>query len=281
MSYRIGSFNMMNLSYTSNREDDEIAKMIKSEKFDIVVMQEVLSEGKHINFIISRLKDWQYQFVDAKSTVDSRGEGYAFLWNNKRVNPVASNDNFTALNTRGNLLRHPGYARFTTKNTISGSFCVIRIISTHLCDKTVAERKEEFKVISTEVYPRIADKRYGDNMPAYTFLLGDYNLNIKNVSNNSPYLEELVEIPDNRLPRKIITVQEDKTSLKQEKDKLGNVFANNFDHFSYDEDRFVGIDLNYHHIDMVNDKKYYGGDLEKYREEISDHIPIKMDISFK
>lgn len=48
MSYTIGSFNVMKLSYQSNTEIRKdyhmLAQIIKDEKFDVIALQEALSE---------------------------------------------------------------------------------------------------------------------------------------------------------------------------------------------------------------------------------------------
>lgn len=51
MGYKIGSFNVRNLGMTSlgknnARDLQKIAEIIGKEKFDVVALQEVLSEGK-------------------------------------------------------------------------------------------------------------------------------------------------------------------------------------------------------------------------------------------
>ena len=51
MGYKIGSFNLRNLGLaamgSSNERDLKlIARIIRKEKFDVVALQEVLSEGK-------------------------------------------------------------------------------------------------------------------------------------------------------------------------------------------------------------------------------------------
>ena len=51
MGYKIGSFNLKNIGLTAlgnknERDLKKIAEIIKREKFDVVALQEVLSEGK-------------------------------------------------------------------------------------------------------------------------------------------------------------------------------------------------------------------------------------------
>lgn len=47
--YRIGSFNLHNIgtgAFTNDRDLEKIAKIILTEKMDVVALQEVLTEGK-------------------------------------------------------------------------------------------------------------------------------------------------------------------------------------------------------------------------------------------
>ena len=105
MSYKIGSFNVRNLSWgaAGSRDLDIISSIIK--EFDIIALQEVLSEGKILEgpklndtygqakayeySLKSRLGDnWDMCWLNPKTSSkwypflgdDSRGEGYAFLF---------------------------------------------------------------------------------------------------------------------------------------------------------------------------------------------------------
>ena len=81
MSFKIGSFNVRNLSDNSSkaRDLDKIANMIRN--FDIIVLQEALSGFQTFEASLGgRLGNrWDMAWVDAKSeSNDSRGEGYLF-----------------------------------------------------------------------------------------------------------------------------------------------------------------------------------------------------------
>lgn len=304
MSYRLGSFNMMNLSRYTERDCKKIADIILSEQFDIVAMQEVLSEGKAVEErIIKALgNDWDYTFIKADSEYDKREEGYAFVWNKDKFElangkEISSKTNASQSFFRGEnpqivihnskeMIRKPCYARFIPKD----SFCEIRIICVHLYYGSstgaidIQKRKNEFEILTNYIYPQIADKRYGNFRPAYTIMLGDYNLNIKNGINNYPFLTSIVEIDDNGRYKSIVTVQDEKTSLStkssfQEDDDNENKYANNYDHFTYDNERFSGIRKEVSKIDAI--PKYYENDFEKYRKDVSDHVPIKLEISLR
>lgn len=96
-----------------------------------------------------------------------------------------------------------------------------------------------------------------------------------------------------RLPiggaEKIKTVQDEKTTLKRRFDNddqdadasayAGEGYANNYDHFSYDFDRFSRIQIDVKRIDAV--ATYCGGNFETYFKTVSDHVPIVMEMSLK
>lgn len=165
MSYKIGSFNVRNLSYgaAASRDLDLIAEIIK--EFDIVALQEVLSEGKILQgpsikdvagqakayeySLKSRLGDnWDMCWLDPQTDSkwypylgDSRGEGYAFLW---RKNKFQCPKNARGEEVRPRvfrqyrtdkkqgelkLMRDPAYGRFQLVNMPNAE---IRLISTHI-----------------------------------------------------------------------------------------------------------------------------------------------------
>ena len=103
MSYRIGSFNVRNMSQNADSEKIEaIAKIIKSENFQIVVLQEVFCKNvtygqdgsiskmvqpedgnEPISSLLKNLgSSWMGSF-GAPSQERKAKEGYAFLWNTK------------------------------------------------------------------------------------------------------------------------------------------------------------------------------------------------------
>lgn len=108
MKYKIGSFNVRNLSWGNKGRDlDFIASIIR--EYDIIALQEVLSEGKilegptisdpsgQVAAYERSLKyrlgdDWDMCWLDPKTKSkwypylgeDRRGEGYAFLWRKNR-----------------------------------------------------------------------------------------------------------------------------------------------------------------------------------------------------
>ena len=54
-------------------------------------------------------------------------------------------------------------------------------------------------------------------------------------------------------------------------------YSRNYDHFGYDENLKVKYKLKASRVDALY--KYYNNDLEAYRKRISDHVPIKLEIT--
>lgn len=301
MSYKIGSFNCLNFGLGATKDVVKFAQIIKDEQFDIIALQEIKGNMALQTRILSHLPSCWTGMAD-----DGFVNDYAFIWNKNRVKlSEYQKDGITRIykphiykqyridRSRGqmDLVREPYYARFIPAGG-AAPFIEIRIINCHIRyskgssnssadDQSlgaIAMRKNEFDVLSSTLYPKIANKRYGNNRPSYTILLGDYNLNMKSSNASSPYLLESIEIQEERM--QIITTQDKLSTLRNPKgDNQPQGFANNYDHFTYDQHRFSDISVQCSTIDTVT--QYYEGDFERHRKEISDHIPIAMDIVFK
>lgn len=314
MGYKIGSFNMY--KFQAYRSDDNISKdldaiadIISSEHFDIVAMQEVFGE-RPMDMILTRLgRNWQGAWEKPNSTSAQAAEGYAFIWNTNKIQLAES---ITASGKRTyypriynqyridrklgqkELARNPFYGRFKPKN----ENYEIRIINTHIMfsnrrnneeDELISHlsdvemRKNEFEILVKNILAKENTWRYGNNLTAYTILLGDYNLNLNRRWTTWPYLQEVVEIDDGYYKYKIRTVQDQLTTIKNrsklDPDEPVRGYANNYDHFSYDEDRFSDLNPIVKRIDSV--RKYSGDDFEKHKKEISDHVPISIEINLR
>ena len=292
MSYTIGSFNVMKMSYQSNDETNKnykkLAEIIKREKFDVVALQEVFSPGAIKNLLIPRLngnENWDYRWESPLSLSGISAEGYAFIWNKDKLNLINSADNpkiYNQYRIKGNrlsgsqkkligaqgLLRPPYVARFTPSGTLGGSNFEIRLISTHISFGRaknaelfmtdpemgkVAVRRQELATLSEQIYRMVSTKQYGDNMPSYTFLLGDYNLCL---CGSESRMEEFIPIDESRTLR---TVQREKTSLKQvKKDEVGqqeileDYYAHDYDHFSYETALDEKLNLKVSRVDALS-----------------------------
>lgn len=310
MGYRIGSFNCLSFGLGASKDVDKFAQIIKDERFDIVALQEI----KGNTALQKRILSHPYLRSDWTGMADNGCvNDYAFIWNRNRVQLVQYESNgitqvykpriykqYRIDRSLGqkDLVREPYYARFVPVGG-GAQFIEIRLINCHIryskgktnssadeqSEGAIKMRKNEFDVLSRTLYPKIADKRYGNNRPAYTILLGDYNLNIRGTGAGAPYLVESFIIPDSRdisseqqKFKRIITEQRALTTLKQPREDKSEQygFASNYDHFSYDAERFSGIQVQCSSVDTVS--KYYNGDFKQHRENLSDHIPIMMDI---
>lgn len=326
MSIIIGSFNLYKFKAESNEKSKkdykQIAHIIKNERFDIIALQEVFTDYALNNLLMPHLKD-KYDCIWQQSSgkEETYKEGYAFIWNKDRFKLAGSGDGelYKRHKAKNKLVRPPLVARFIPVRESDNGFCELRLITTHMVFSKPASaecsdaefRRKELRVLTEEIYPDIADDRFGDFRPAYTILMGDYNMCIT----KSPKLYEASSIDgffEASLPNGLITrlfgqknklvrtVQSELTSLKRpkndpastenydvdkesddesEQESASDYYSKDYDHFSYDVVRFDGINVRTKRVDALG--KYYNNDLVKYRQEISDHVPIKIYIDFK
>lgn len=335
MPYKIGSFNVKNLSFGAgaSRDLDRIADIIS--QFDIIALQEVLSEGKILEGISlndvsgqakayeyslrSRLGDnWDMCWLDPQTaskwypylSVDSRGEGYAFLWRKdkficpknefgKEVRPRIYRQ-YRTDKSKGEmrLIRDPGYGRFQLVNMPNAE---IRLITTHIVFKKPNEenlsrsvdfgayvmRRNEFRVLARNIYTSVSEDHNDINcVVPYTIILGDYNLNLDKSGAGSPYVEDVMLIDSQKNVVEtsggmasngiyiIRTEQADLSTINRD----GDGYASNYDHFTYDDrTRSSVVQGTPHRINAVKN----AGDFKTYKEKVSDHIPIMIEIDLK
>lgn len=332
MSYKIGSFNVRNLSWGNKGRDlDYIAEIIS--KYDIIALQEVLSEGKILEgpslkdpagqaeayerSLKFRLGDkWDMCWLDPKTDSkwypylggDSRGEGYAFIWNTERfkcpvneygreIRPrIFRKYKCDASRKEMRLIRDPGYGRFQFVNIPNAE---IRLITTHIIFGKPKEenlkkavdigqtrmRQNEFNILARSVYTRISED-YNDincNVP-YTIILGDYNLNHLDSEAGAPYVRRVVvlDAQNNYLPSEssdgvVYRIRTEQTHLSTINDD-GTDYASNYDHFSYDDHTRDNIVQDIPRRLNVVEK---AGGHQTYKEKVSDHIPIMLEIDLK
>lgn len=300
MTYKIGSFNVKNLSVNSKRSFETIATIIQKEQLDIVALQEVLSNGVGEKMLHFLGNNWKFKWESPTpyyggDKADKRGEGYAYLWNSKKIDLVEIEVD-GQLRTfmpriwrqyrkqKTQLIREPYYARFTPNGKIAGCFCEIRLINTHIVygDNNltgISLRVEEFKKIAGSVYENIANKRYGNNMPAYTIVLGDYNLTWDQLS-KAPIMIKVGNSSNDNRSERVITEQKELTTLNRRKQNDGtyysDTYANNYDHFSFLESYQNKTHIGIGRVDAI---QYCSGDFNRYWQDVSDHVPIKMTIN--
>ena len=259
MSFKIGSINMYKFN---NRTDREISKnigkivsLIRTEEFDVIGLQEVLNEAA-VKRMIKELPGWDYIWQSPKSRSQQAAEGYAFIWNTKRFRIATgrrkeerNNDNsdITAHRSftprihsqydsdsflfQGKLIRDPLYARF---ESVYGWY-ELRLINTHIIynDKKSEDdegekdkRRRELEIL-LEIYHQIETKQYRNKRTAYTFLLGDYNLSLKDITKlqnidktkSNDYEVHKIIVDRNNQTETILSVQHELSTLKKNIDK--------------------------------------------------------------
>lgn len=308
MGYRIGSFNIRDFNFSNQTSDNEriqrdfhkIAEIIIREKFDVIAVQEVNAEIaiKYLTTILNLSKtsarEYAYDFGADMPTHSKDPERYGFIWNTKRLRlrefPYKKNPQYY-INAGGTQLQRPAYyARFTARGLLGGSNFELRLINVHIKDaSSEAERIREFDILVKQVLPRICDLQGVSSdlemMPAYTFLLGDYNLALNKGPRAQIKIETITKSQYTGKSRYFITVQEDPTSLRlpSEQETIEECYANNYDHFTYETDLDTKLDLQAERVDALTqyilEESDPIGKLESYRKKVSDHVPIKMDIS--
>lgn len=323
MSFRFASFNMY--KYQAYRSDNEIrknigliARIIRESEIDIIGLQEIFSKTA-MDLLIRELgRDyWTGHHEIPLARTASAAEGYAFVWNTRRfrpssyVNPRGEERVFSPRiyyqyrvdwgNGQASLIRNPLFGRFTP---LSCPECEFRLINAHIMyNRSVIHeelnprtnelpdpemRRNEHRILARALYPTIADKVYGNGLPSYTILMGDYNLNLIGSNAGGPYIspqDEVFLLPGGARVKCIRTVQEKKTTLKRPPQddsapdpNANDYWANNYDHFTYDVNRFEGIGV---HTDRVNSVGVYCKDYVEHRKVISDHVPIIIDIDLR
>ena len=294
MSYTIMSFNMRNVGGGAlmNRDWSTVADIMRDTRADIVAVQEVFSELP-FKWLCSRLNvgflsNWRYRCVSRQTCRNGRGEGYAFLWNAKRVDlspiekdgrPVGVHEPEIRTKWSRSLVRPPCVARF-----IPVGWCVpfieLRVISTHIIfgeDKYSREkdnelsdkemRLAEYRALSERLFPRVCkDRSDGNFRTPYTFIAGDYNLlqGECSVIDSLPK-EEVAFMKTRQILASTITQGDDSNQ--------GHYTDHDYDHFSYSNREHQYI----HGVERVDaPAKYYSGDFKKYGERMSDHVPVTM-----
>ncbi|MBR3362045.1 MAG: hypothetical protein IKG39_11960 [Lachnospiraceae bacterium] len=335
MGFRIGSFNVRNLSKNNGENLNIIAQIISREKFDIIALQEVLDRGKILDggmgrsvkgeaaayqdCLLRRLPGyamrWGASNVKSKSADengDKRGEGYAFIWNTRRVelakqitpsgervfNPrIWGQYSLRRADGVRRLVRDPFYARFKIK----GMKQEIRLITTHIYfgsnnSMDLDLRKRELNILAGAIYPRLHDKTYGVNTPATTILIGDYNLNLKDSLAGSSYMDAVIIVDENGVVRSAAEMRMDGNirTFSTHQNQLSTLsrtgaeekYSNNYDHITYEtslggrNNAHDGDSLSNPHAIRVSDLPL-NIDFETYRSKVSDHLPICVELTFR
>jgi len=295
MGYIIGSWNTQHFTGREKgaHDIDMMAHIILSEGFDIIALQEVM-RPEAVQLLKKRLPGWEGCHGDPRSRIrDSNFNlGFAYLWNTRRVREVSKEGMpsiFTQYRTKAILTRNPFYGRFSPNGLPGGAFFEIRLINIHLwygnnlvTDK--AKRLEEFKAASQYIYQSLSTRRYGNFMPAYTIVLGDYNFSAvfcqSQETDTVSYYANTKQEQKTTLPRIKGEAKdgiEAKNGISEEtQTKNPADFVNDYDHFGYNDARFDASDVIVSRVNTVN--KYMSDDFTRHRKELSDHIPIKLEL---
>jgi len=309
LNYIIGSFNLRDFNFSNKSADgkekierdfEKIANIIIEEKFDVIALQEVNAPLplNHLTNILNRRKNFlrEYACVFGENMPDKNishdPERYGFIWNTKRLSLLKTKSNNPRYYKNAGalqLIRPPYFARFTARGLFGGSNFELRIINTHIkFGKTLIERHAEYNILVQQILPRICDLQEitenGELMPSYTFLMGDYNLEL-NKSEHAIYkISTITSTNYTGKLRNYITVQEEPTTLRESNDQttIEECYANNYDHFTYEIDLDKKLMLQPQRVEALS-KYYTNGQpsekLEEYRKEISDHVPIKLIVN--
>lgn len=315
MAFRFGSFNLRHLNGSeknggilfNNRNTEKIASIIRDANFTVVALQEVTREDAVKVLVRQISSDWKYCFGYRKG-FSHASEGYAFIYNSRVVDLVSDRIIIQYKVDRGmeqtKFAREPYYARFRPK---AAPRCEFRLINVHIMfgknsghDENISlssipMRINEYLILAKSIYPKEADKSSfaeypyakGEATVPYTIILGDYNLNLsdtgaKDKSATIPRHCEIIEISGGAKSKRIITCQRELTTIKKPSDDDQNpiyedFWSNNYDHFTFDQERFEGITISCGRIDTVSMCKDY----KEHFKEISDHVPIYLDIDLR
>lgn len=242
---------------------DNLASIIAGEFYDVVALQEVC-RAEALDELCNKLPgNWKSDY----STPPSEKYGRAYVWNADRLKPIKApflRTDYHTDNGHIRLKREPYYARFTPDG-LGGPAIEIRLVNLHLepIDKNIAGL--EYLTLAEEIHPKFS--RYIETedafyLPAYTLSMGDYNLTSRKLDtflfNNN-----------------FITVQTYPTTISN---KYDSYTMNDYDHFSYDRGNLEGFGISVDRVDAVS--KYFNNDYSLYRDCVSDHIPIKITLSF-
>ena len=311
-SYRIASFNLCKFSTNTNKDLDMVAQIIIDNQVDILAVQEIFSEQAGKNLLLKLGPRWDGRWDTPNSRSSSAAEGYAFFWNTDRIG-LSKRKNGTEFEPvihnqyphkdGGSLIRNPYYGRFVLK---ANEMTEIRLINTHIMfsqsrgvnesedhDSSIEHmgdvslRKREFEILASKILPKLDDKAYdyqwnevdGICRRPYTILLGDYNLNLRESGARDAFIEQpLIIIKEANSEKHIVTIQTDLTTLKAKTLENPQIdgYRNNFDHFTYDSNRPMRVKS--WAVDAPNDSRYYSGNYEQYKENVSDHLMIILEM---
>ena len=269
LGYIIGSLNTNYFIGLEDRNFSKIADIIQSEKFDVVALQEIPNQQFINNLINHRLPKWHGSYRRSGYGPGSH-LGFGFLWNTRRLIECSGIEGVETHNIYGEMARNPCVGRFIPSEESHGPFVEIRLINVHLLygDGAIynTQRQNEFKMVTRKIYENISkDRSDSKNRAVYAFVLGDYNFSLIICQGIEAGFPPQTYYANTKIG--------EKTTLSDSKDE----YISDFDHFGYNDERFIGTDVKTHRVDSV--KKYLGNDFSLHRKEISNHVPIKLELN--
>lgn len=311
--YIIGSFNIQHLNNT--KDFDKLAEIIEHGKFDVVAIQEARGRGAVKSIALALGSKWDYacprgneEYAFIWNTMRLRLREFP----KNKENPQIVR-NFHPRKTQGEAMpiRPPYVGYFTAQGLFGGCKFDIRIINTHIAfskpsyvPNYVSEsnaRRNELTLITRNIYDQVATRQIEGAKSIFTVLLGDFNLVLEGTGDKIQTLwqarygeYEYYTWNGNKMKFE----QREKTTLKQptnykidssdleeiaemqeqEIANDGDYYSRNYDHFGYDESLKSKYSIKCSRVDAV---ELYddANKLEIYRKKISDHVPIKMEIT--
>ena len=273
----IGSFNCKWLSCSVNNFINRrtiISQIIDEVGFDIIALQEIKDTYALLSLIPngspwSRVIDSRHPIVKSETRDSTIGHDLAFLSNKaiilddaigaENFQPKAPGRLVAKLMANRTYFNHPPlYARFIRSNNLPFD---IRLVNVHL--KIGLDASLELEHLVGHLFDTIASTSYGDSKVPYTIILGDYNLRLNSVN----------RVLSDRLSSGLITCQGEKTTITKTE------FSSDYDHFTYRSGSFIGYPSRF---DTVKAKCSHaeGSRFEHHYENISDHVPIKLEMTF-
>lgn len=288
MSYVIGSFNMYNWGEKGGKNLLKLVEIIKDNQLDIVAFQEVYNADQ-IEELCKWLRNWDFRFDIPKGS--PKAEGYAFIWNtrkfhlsetrNGKPNPVIVERYRKEKDIEIDGIRRPPYYIKLTPNVLPRF--EIRLVNIHVrynkvdtdAPQRLEQRYQEYKIASQSILRKISNEPEM-NKNFIAIMLGDYNMTKTQI--DSRYI---VVGYGNDGESKIVNAQDKFTTLSNNEENPNEIYStNDYDHFTYNEKNLETIKrFSIDRIDAV--KNFYASERDKYKEELSDHVPIKMTIDIK
>lgn len=337
MIFRICSYNIQKFNFPDKKERPKrIARLISENKIAVIAIQEVFREQA----IIEIKKNLGDNYDGRFESSGKDGEGYGYIWD-KRMLTLVEGENIRGrkitnpqiINDNSSFVRPPFYIRFSPTQTKTPF--EIRLLNTHIRfskNNKADEDEDDFNEIQEAGMIELRRKEFdnliryyykycipndgnGSAKYAYTILLGDYNLCLKE-SGIAPYLDTLnqkrsditrragtaselhVETFQSHLSTLRIVPKEIQQMLdanQQIPDEYEHIYetklSHNYDHFTFDTnslgkpvftvDSLGQVKTNPDIINVLGTIDPKWKDIYEYRKKYSDHLPIIMDFDLK